>query len=132
MKYLGLALALLFTTALSAQNDITTGVSQALQGGNAAKLASYFGSTVDITVLGDEGTLAPAAAQKMLDNFFRTNQPKAFKIMHKGTSKLDDQYRIGDLTTTGGTYRVTFFMHRTDGGMKVKQLRIESFDEDDF
>lgn len=132
MKYLGIAFALLLGTALSAQSDITAGFTLALQKGNAAKLASYFGPNVDITVLGEEGTMSAAAAQKSLDNFFRGHAPKSFKIMHKGTSKLDDHYRIGDLVCADGTYRVTFFMHRTDAGMQVKQLRIESFEEDDF
>jgi hypothetical protein len=69
-------------------------------------------------------------AEKILQDFFTKNPSKSFEIKHKGTSKLDDEYRIGDLVTDKGKYRVTFFMKNTPEGMKIKQFRIEEFDED--
>lgn len=132
MKILGIALALLVCTSSWAQTDITPGVSQAIKSGNAEKLVGYFDASIDLTILGDEGSYAPLLAQKKLQVFFAGNATKSFSIMHKGTSKLGDEYRIGDLVTATGTYRVTFFMHRSGSNMTVKQLRIESFEEDDF
>lgn len=132
MKILGIALALLVSASTWAQSDITPEVSTAIKSGNAGQLAAFFDASVDLTILSEEGAYAPALAQKKLEAFFAANAVKAFSIMHKGTSKLGDEYRIGDLVTATGTYRVTFFMHRSGSGMKVKQLRIESFEEDDF
>lgn len=132
MKLFGFILSLALSLTLSAQTDITGQVSEAMKTGKAVMLSKHLDQQVDLAIPGKEGTFAAAEAFKHLDNFFRSNRPTAFRIMHKGTSKLNDQYRIGDLITSSGTYRVTFFMHQSNGIMRVKQLRIEAFEADDF
>ncbi|MFM7233275.1 MAG: DUF4783 domain-containing protein, partial [Flavobacteriales bacterium] len=48
-----------------------------------------------------------------------------FTVKHQGTSKLDDQFRIGELTTSKGIFRVTFFMKKSNNTLQIKQLKIE-------
>lgn len=129
MKALVLTLFLGFTLGLSAQ-DITPAVVEAIESGNAAALAKHLTLNVDLTIGDDEDMYPVDQATKKIAAFFAGHKPTAFEIKHKGTSKLDDQYRIGDLTTSKGKYRVTFFIKKSDKGMKVKQLRIEDFDDD--
>lgn len=131
MKSMFFILALFAGFSLSAQ-DITANVARAIESGQAAKLKQYIGDSVDLLVKDKEGTYNASQAYGVLNDFFSSHGVVSFKIMHKGTSKLNDEYRIGDLLTKQGTFRVTFFVHKTAKGMKIKQLRIESFDGDDF
>jgi hypothetical protein len=129
MKALVLTLFLGLTLGLSAQ-DITPAVVKAIESGNAAALSQHLTPNVDLTIGDNEDMYPVDQATKKLAAFFAGHKPTSFEIKHKGTSKLDDQYRIGDLITSKGKYRVTFFIKKSDNGMKVKQLRIEDFDDD--
>ncbi len=126
MKY-SLFLMLIFSalTALRAQTDITPIVTAALKKGDAATIASHLMPQVELTLLGNEGVCDRTKAQQMLSTFFRENPPQAFTIKHQGTSKLDDQFRIGELTTAKGIFRVTFFMKKNNNALQIKQLKIE-------
>jgi hypothetical protein len=80
---------------------------------------------LEITLIGKDGLFEKAQAQQMLAGFFKDNPPQSFSIKHQGTSKLDDQFRIGELNTTNGIYRVTFFMKKNNNVLQIKQLKIE-------
>jgi hypothetical protein len=112
----------LFTNA---QDKVTTEVSKALGAGDANALAKYFTPNVDLAIGDNEEMYSSAKAKDAMSNFFGAHRPEGFEVKHEGTSKLDDQYRIGDLKTNNGNYRVTFFMKKTPQGMRIKQLRIE-------
>ncbi len=111
----------------SAQTDITPSVVQALSKGDAAVLGKHLVSSVDVAILDDEDMYPRDQVVAKLNQFFQKNSPKSFEIKHQGTSKLDDHYRIGDLTTSTGLFRVTFFMKKTGATMEIKQLRIERY-----
>jgi len=111
--------------ALWAQSDISPAVAAALKKGDAAALAAHLMPQVELTLLGKDGLFEKSEAQQMLAEFFKGNPPQAFSIKHQGTSKLDDQFRIGELTTSKGMYRVTFFMKKNNNALQIKQLKIE-------
>ncbi len=113
-----------FAPAFS-QTDITPKVTEALKKGDAATLAAHFMEQIELTLPSNEGTFNKAEAQKLITKFFADNGVTSFTIKHQGTSKLDDQYRIGDLVTNKGTFRVTFFMRKSGTTMQIKQLKIE-------
>lgn len=115
------------STFLFAQEDVSKAVSDALAKGNAAAIGSYLVSSVDLTILDDEDMYPKDQVVKKLQVFFAQHPPVSFEVKHKGTSKLDDHYRIGDLVTKKGKFRVTFFMKKGPDGVKIKQLRIEDF-----
>ncbi len=115
-----IALIILIAAALSvsAQADITPAVIQSLGKGVPS---------VDVTILDDEDMYPRDQVVAKLGQFFQKNPPKSFELKHQGTSKLDDHYRIGDLTTSNGLFRVTFFMKKSGSTMEIKQLRIERY-----
>jgi hypothetical protein len=80
---------------------------------------------VELTLGGKDGLVEKAKAQQMLAGFFTENPPQVFNIKHQGTSKLDDQFRIGELITSKGTFRVTFFMKKNNNVLQIKQFKIE-------
>jgi hypothetical protein len=120
-----LLLGLLISGFVSAQSDITPSVSAALKKGDASAIALHFMPQVELTVPGNDGMFDKARAEQMLAGFFNQNPPQAFSVKHQGTSKLDDQFRIGELTTAKGIFRVTFFMKKNNNVLQIKQLKIE-------
>jgi hypothetical protein len=126
MKYIPLFVLLLCSfSRLSAQTDITSAVTTALKKGDAAGIAMHLMPQVEMTLSDKDGMFDKAQAQQLLSTFFRENPPQAFVIKHQGTSKLDDQFRIGELTTSKGIFRVTFFMKKSNNALQIKQLKIE-------
>jgi hypothetical protein len=126
MKFPLLLIACLLTfSSLLAQSDISSAVGAALKKGDAASIASYFMPQVELTLVGKDGVYDKTQAQQMLAGFFKENPPQNFVIKHQGTSKLDDQFRIGELTTSKGLFRVTFFMTKNNNLLQIKQLKIE-------
>lgn len=124
-SYLFLMTCLFSWNALWAQSDISPAVSAALKKGDALALATHFVPQLELTLEGKDGLFEKGQAQQMLATFFKDNPPQAFVIKHQGTSKLDDQFRIGELTTARGMYRVTFFMKKNNNVLQIKQLKIE-------
>jgi hypothetical protein len=125
-KIFFLFLAISLSSSLFAQSDITPKVAESIKSGNATLLASYFMAQIELTIEDTEGTFSKAEAEKKLIAFFGSHGVTGFEIKHQGTSKLDDQYRIGDLTTKNGTFRVTFFIRKNGNSLQIKQLKIEA------
>lgn len=125
MKLLFSFMLLVASTLAFSQADITPQVSAALKKGDAAGLASLMMPQVELTLNGQDKNVAKVEAQKMLASFFAEKTPSNFTVKHQGTSKLDDQYRIGDLATSKGKFRVTFFMKKDGSAMLIRQLKIE-------
>lgn len=129
MKYIISFILLTISSLAFSQADITPQVSAALKKGDAATLTGLMMPQVELTLNGQEKTVAKADAQRMLSSFFSDKPSTGFTVKHQGTSKLDDQYRIGDLTTSKGKFRVTFFMKNNGGAMQIRQLKIEPSEE---
>lgn len=125
-KFLVVIVALLLPFALFSQQAEKDGISKALQSGNAQTLSGYFAQSVDLTLLDIEDVYSAKQAEIILAKFFTENAPSKFQLKHEGTSKVEDLYYIGMLSTENGLYRVTFFLKKNDNAFRVKQLRIES------
>jgi Domain of unknown function (DUF4783) len=128
--YIVFVLALFSLNAFT-QSDITPKVTDALKKGDAAILAQFFMPQIDLALMGQESNYSKEEAQKIIATFFQQVGATQFVIKHQGTSKLDDQYRIGELTTAKGIYRVTFFMKKSGNAILIKQLKIEGPGDED-
>ncbi|MEO0405530.1 MAG: DUF4783 domain-containing protein [Bacteroidota bacterium] len=125
MKWMMLLLIGFTSLSISAQDGVSEKVNAALNSGNAKAFAQLFVPNVDMTLVDDEGMMSKDQAVKKLQKFFMDNQVVKFSIKHKGTSKLDDHYRIGELVTKNGTFSVTYFIKKTPNGFKIKRLSID-------
>lgn len=125
MKLLISSLFFLIATVTLAQADITPKVVDAIKKGDATAMGAHFMSPVDITLNGKDETLNREQAVAALTKFFASHTVKSFELKHQGTSKLEDQFRIGTLVTSTGEFRVTFFMKKNGAAMQIKQLTIE-------
>lgn len=128
MKALVIACFTLLSAVGFSQDGVADKVATAMAKGDVAGITAHMVSTVDLAILEDEDMLPRDQVAAKLTAFFKSHPAKGFEVKHKGKSKLDDHYRIGDLKTGNGTFRVTYFMKKGANGMKVKQLRLEAYD----
>ena len=110
-----------------AQPDVCDNISNAIGAGDAKQLASYFGNTVELTIMNREESYSKTQAELIVRDFFAKNPPKSFTILHKGSSKDGTYYAIGNLTTTKGVvFRTSFFTRQSDGKHIIQELRFET------
>lgn len=110
--------------------DISDDVAAAVKTGNAANVAKYFSSSVDMKILDKEDVYSKAQAELILKDFFTKNPIKSFAVVHKGTSKTGDQFAIGTYETSSGKKFRAYFLFKKEGtGLTIQQLRFESQDE---
>ncbi|HOS73194.1 MAG TPA: DUF4783 domain-containing protein [Bacteroidales bacterium] len=123
-----LVLALLCTNIQAQdQQRIPPGISIAIKAGNAAEMAKYMNSTVELLLLGKEDFYKKNVAETILKDFFATYQTKDFIIRHQG-AKNEAQYAIGNLKTVKGDFRVYFLLKRVGPELLIHTIRIESED----
>jgi Domain of unknown function (DUF4783) len=112
----------ILTSVVFAQ--IPDGIVISIQSGNDAALAEFFNENVELVVQTHDDVYSKSQAQQIIAEFFKSNKPKKFSIIHQG-GKEDAQYAIGSLTTNTGTFRVYFLMKNKNNSSLIHQLRIE-------
>ncbi|MDP3642221.1 MAG: DUF4783 domain-containing protein [Bacteroidota bacterium] len=95
-----------------------------IQNGNDAGLANFFNENVELVVERHDNVYSKSQAQQIVAEFFKSNKPKQFSIIHQG-GKDEARYAIGSLTTNTGTFRVYFLLKNKNNNPYIHQLRIE-------
>ena len=122
-----LVCSVLLVSAGFSEYDVCDDIGSAIGAGDAKQLASYFGSTVELTIMNREDSYSKTQAEQIVRDFFSKNPPKSFAIIHKGSSKEGTQYAIGNLTTTkGAVFRTSFFTRQSGGSQVIQELRFET------
>ena len=104
--------------------QIPDGIVVSIQSGNDANLAGFFNENVDLTVETHADVYSKSQAQQIVAEFFKSNKPKQFTIIHQG-GKDSPRYAIGSLTTATGTFRVYFLLKNKNNKFYIHQLKIE-------
>ena len=101
-----------------------TEILDALKKGDAAEVAKFFDSSVEITLPEKSDSYSKSQAELVLRDFFNTNTIKDFEIIHKSES-VGSQYCIGNLKTSNGSYRITIYMKQKGTKQVVQEIRFE-------
>lgn len=101
-------------------------IATAIKNGNSAAIASFFNKTVDLTLPKNEGVFSKSQAEIILKNFFTTNKPTDFKVVHDGESNNNTLYSIGNLITANGVFRTYILYQENANNIVILELRIES------
>jgi len=126
VRYFIICFAVLVSSGFT-ENDICEEIGSAIRGGDSKQLASYFGNTIDLTIMNREDSYSKTQAELIVRDFFSKNPPKSFSIIHKGSSKEGTLYAIGSLVTTKGTvFRTSFFTRQSGGKYLIQELRFET------
>lgn len=107
-----------------AQHSFEQTLIAAFKTGNASSIAKYFSSNVDMSIDGKENLYSNKQAEQVLKNFFLSNKPSDFSMIHKGKSG-QSEYFIGELASGSGLYRVTINSKASGGNKEITSLTIE-------
>ena len=113
-----------FALATTSFAQIPDGIVVSIQNGNDVSLAAFFNENVELVVESHDDVYSKSQAQQIVAEFFKSNKPKQFSIIHQG-GKEDARYAIGSLTTATGTFRVYFLLKSKNNNSYIHQLRIE-------
>lgn len=103
---------------------VPDGLIDALNKGNADKMAAFFHQSLEMTILEKDHIASKNQAARIMESFFKEHPPKAFTISFEG-AKDKSKYAIGSLVTANGTYRVNlFFLNKENQGL-IYYLSIE-------
>ncbi|HMQ48517.1 MAG TPA: DUF4783 domain-containing protein [Saprospiraceae bacterium] len=101
-------------------------ITKAIQDGNADALGTYFDTSVEVAVPGQEGMFNKTQAIGLVKTFFSKNKPTSFSQVHKGAPPNNDsQYCIGNLVAGGSTFRVYIYMKNSGGSALIQELRFD-------
>ncbi|MBG0858537.1 MAG: DUF4783 domain-containing protein [Bacteroidales bacterium] len=107
------------------QVKIPGGIAIAIKAGNAAELAKYMNSTVELLLLDKEDFYKKNVAETILRDFFNIYHTKDFVIRHQGATN-EAQYAIGNLKTEKGDFRVYYLLKKVGQELLIHQIRIQS------
>lgn len=109
----------------SAQGNIVKNISIALGKGDAEGVANYFPNSVGISVLQKAPVYySKQQGKQVLSDFFKKHPPHRFDKAHAG-GKNSAQFTMGDLSTSSGVFRVTFFLKNVGGKPFIQNLIID-------
>ena len=97
-------------------------VATAMRSGNAAQVAKYFDSRVDLSFPDKSDNYSKTQAEMILKDFFATNQVKGFLIKHKGENKDGSQFCIGLLQTKTRDYRTRFYLKKKGESQFLQEI----------
>jgi len=107
------------------QDPTTDKAVKAFQAGASKDLAALFADNLDIVIEEVNDIYSREQAEQIVKKFFEKNQPKAFKINNSGTTPLGLIYRIGELETATGKFKVEFKLKKVGENNVISQLEIE-------
>lgn len=107
------------------QDPTTDKAAKAFQTGASKDLAALFADNLDIVIEEVNDIYSREQAEQIVKKFFEKNQPKSFKINNSGTTPLGLIYRIGELETATGKFKVEFKLKKVGENNVISQLEIE-------
>lgn len=123
MKPLMICTAITFLSITNLNFGLTELV-RAFKSGNTTTVSAYLDKNVEITMNGQNKNYNKVQATNVLADFFSTNKVSDFKVLHQSES-AESAYCIGNLITSNGSYRLTFYAKDKNGRTLIQEIRIE-------
>lgn len=115
---------LLFVMMNGISQMVPTAITEAFIKGDAKQLAEYFHDNLEMKIIKDEYVTSKNQASRIMQDFFKKNQPLSFKLEYEGT-KQDSRYGLGTLVTRNGTYSVNLYFMDGKNKKIIYSLSIE-------
>lgn len=105
--------------------DVIDDVTVHFKGGNVKELSKYFSTTVELSVLNKEEMYSANQAELILKDFFLKHPPVTSKVIHRVVSNANYKFGVVILSTTKGSFRISFELKNGSKGFNITQIRIE-------
>lgn len=103
---------------------VPTGITEAFVKGDAKQLAEYFHDNLEMKILKEEYVTSKNQASRIMQDFFKKNQPVSFQLEYEGT-KQDARYGLGTLVTRKGSFSINLYFLEGSNRKIIYSLRIE-------
>ena len=113
------------TVFLSGTKDICSEVNKCILAGDAQQLSKYFRSTVEMSVLNQEGYFSKVQVVSILSDFFKNNPPKDFTVKQGGSNSENTKFSIGTYESTCGSFKIYYVVKKEQDGEFINKLTIE-------
>lgn len=100
-------------------------VVKGMKAGDAAQVAKYFDTNVEITTPDKSNNYSRSQAEMVLKDFFANTVVKSFEVIHKGQNG-GDQFCIGTLLTKAGVFRTTIYMKQKGDQQLLQEIQFEN------
>lgn len=113
--------------SLITQQSIDKSIQSAISSGNSQQLASYFFSTIELSLPDAQGSFSKTQAELLIKTFFATYPPKSLTIINEGQSGGEkSRYAIGTYTSVNGkSFRVYYLTKEINGKQLLTILKFE-------
>lgn len=103
--------------------SLPSGITAAINKGDAGSLSVFFNSSIDLVILGRESMCSKSQAEQIMRDFFNKYPNQGFEVLFEG-GKENSKYAIGRYTTTNQIFRVYILIK----AQIIHQIRIEKDD----
>lgn len=104
--------------------DVTEEVGEAISRADSGKLSRFFSNMIEIGIEGEKNNYSNVQAEFVMRDFFKKNQPKSFKYIHKGNSKKGDLYTIADYASQNRNFRFYILLKQSNGKFLIETIDI--------
>lgn len=120
-------LTLLFViSATLVKADVFDEVINAFKTQNTKEVIKYLNSSVELTILDNDGVYSKQQAEIILKSFFNQNPPKTVTMQHRGSSGQGSKYGIAVYETNIAKYRIYVFIKEGASNTNmIHEMRIE-------
>src|SRR5690606_2455876 len=87
--------------------DSVDDILEHLKNGETKELATYFATTVNLTLLNDEGVYSKVQSENILKEFFNRNQPKEIFQIQKFDNNPNYRFIVLTLKTDNRNFKVS-------------------------
>jgi hypothetical protein len=102
-------------------------IQKAVKAGNAAELSRYFNNVIELSILDNSNIYSKIQAERILSNFFMSNQPIDFKILSERESR-NSKIIVGKMKTEKSEFRISYILSEIGGTTLVNKFQIEKID----
>ena len=105
-------------------SDMFNPIGKYIEAGDYERLSAWFADNLELDLMGAVNNGTRNQAKLIMKNFFASNTPKSFNIVHK-SGRPPMTYAVGSLSAGGNKFRVIIFVKTTDKKNAIQQIRIE-------
>ncbi|MDR1500004.1 MAG: DUF4783 domain-containing protein [Tannerellaceae bacterium] len=124
MKRIVFVFACIFLTSLPCVAVDVGSISAAFKAGNLSPVISSLDDEVDVAAPGVNKKCNAGEAVSLLNNFFASNKPSNFTVVHNADKK-ESGFLVAKLLTSGGEFRVNITYRTESNKAIIQSIRIE-------
>jgi len=124
-SYILIFILFLFSSFTLFQGDLITDISNHFRQSKTKDIAKHFSPTVNLAILNDNNTYSKVQAEIILESFFKMNQPKGAKIIHRLDNNANYKHAVILLSTVEGNFRVSYSIRMNNDHAQLVEIRIE-------